>query len=51
MKTGELVLVKGRCSLPPQEINVVWPRTRYMPSKTRCAIDALVEEIPAMIDE
>ena len=51
VKSGELVLVKGRCSLPPQEINVVWPQTRYMASKVRCAIDALVAEIPALIDE
>ncbi|SAK53203.1 LysR family transcriptional regulator [Caballeronia ptereochthonis] len=50
LKTGELVLVRGQCSLPPQEINVVWPQTRYMPSKTRCAIDALVAGIPALID-
>jgi DNA-binding transcriptional LysR family regulator len=51
VKSGELALVKGRCSLPPLEINVVWPQTRYMASKVRCAIDALVVEIPALIDE
>jgi DNA-binding transcriptional LysR family regulator len=51
VKTGELALVKGRCSLPPQQINVVWPHTRYMTSKVRCAIDELVAEIPALIDE
>ena len=51
VKTGELALVKGRCSLLPQEINVVWPHTRYMASKVRCAIDELVAEIPALIDE
>jgi hypothetical protein len=27
----------------------VWPKTRYLPLKTRCAIDALVAEIPDMI--
>lgn len=51
VKSGELALVKGCCSLPPLEINVVWPQTRYMASKVRCAIDALVEEIPALIQE
>jgi len=51
VKTGELVLVRGCCSLPPQEINVVWPQSRYMPSKTRCAIDALVAGIPSMLHE
>ncbi|MEM5369954.1 LysR family transcriptional regulator [Paraburkholderia azotifigens] len=51
VKTGELVLVKGRCSLPPQDIHVVWPQTRYMASKTRCAIDALVAGIPALIED
>ena len=51
VKTGELVLVKGRCILPPQEINIVWAQTRYMTSKVRCAIDSLVAEIPALIEE
>ncbi|WP_199096553.1 LysR family transcriptional regulator [Dyella sp. ASV21] len=50
IKTGELVQVKDRCNLAPQDIHVVWPKTRYMPSKTRCAIDALVAAIPAMLD-
>jgi DNA-binding transcriptional LysR family regulator len=50
VKTGELVQVKDRCNLAPQEIHAVWPNTRYMPSKTRSAIDALVERIPLMLD-
>jgi DNA-binding transcriptional LysR family regulator len=33
----------------PQDIHAVWPQTRYLSSKTRRAIDALVAEIPAMI--
>jgi hypothetical protein len=28
----------------------VWPQTRYLPLKTRRAIDALVAEIPGMIE-
>lgn len=51
VKNGELVVVKGRCNLPPQDIHVVWPKTRYMPPKTRCAIDALVAGVPALLAE
>jgi DNA-binding transcriptional LysR family regulator len=51
IKTGELVQVKDRCNLAPQDIHVVWPKTRYMPSKTRSAIDALVAGIPQMLDK
>ncbi|MEX3788040.1 MULTISPECIES: LysR family transcriptional regulator [Paraburkholderia] len=47
--TGELVAVRERCGVRPQDIHAVWPNTRYLPSKTRCAIDALVAEIPPMI--
>jgi len=49
VKRGELVVVKGRCRLPPLDIHAVWPKTRYMPSKIRCAIDALVAGIPALL--
>ena len=31
------------------EIHAVWPNTRYLPAKTRAAIDALVREVPAMM--
>ncbi|HEX7908876.1 MAG TPA: LysR substrate-binding domain-containing protein [Paraburkholderia sp.] len=48
-KTGELVTVMENCFRPAQEIHLVWPKSRYLPLKTRCAIDALVAEIPAMI--
>ena len=33
----------------PMEIHVVWPHTRYLPSKTRAAIDALAEAIPPLL--
>ena len=49
VRSGELVVVKGRCNQPPQDIHVVWQKTRYMPSKIRCAIDALVAGIPALL--
>lgn len=46
--TGQLVAVRERCRVRPQEIHAVWPKTRYLPLKIRCAIDALVTEIPPM---
>lgn len=46
--TGELAVVRERCGVRPQAIHAVWPKTPYLPKKTRCAIDALVTEIPAM---
>jgi DNA-binding transcriptional LysR family regulator len=49
VETGELAMVRERCGVLPQDIHAVWPKTRYLPLKTRCAIDALVAEIPAMI--
>jgi DNA-binding transcriptional LysR family regulator len=49
VETGELALVRERCGVRPQDIHAVWPKTRYLPLKTRFAIDALVDEIPAMI--
>ena len=47
--TGQLRTVMENCFRPSQEINVVWPKSRYLALKTRCAIDALVAEIPAML--
>jgi len=44
-----LQTVMENCFRPSQEINVVWPKSRYLALKTRCAIDALVAEIPAML--
>ncbi|MDE1184830.1 LysR family transcriptional regulator [Paraburkholderia sp.] len=46
--TGELVALWERCGVRPEEIHAVWPKTPYLPLKTRCAIDALATEIPAM---
>jgi DNA-binding transcriptional LysR family regulator len=48
-QTAQLVAVMENCFRPLQEIHVVWPKSRYLPLKTRCAIDALVAEIPAMV--
>ena len=49
VETGELAVVRERCGVRPQDVHAVWPSTRYLPLKTRCAIDALVAEIPPMI--
>ncbi|NML33962.1 LysR family transcriptional regulator [Paraburkholderia antibiotica] len=46
--TGDLVAVRERCGVRPREIHAMWPKTPYLPLKTRCAIDALVAEIPLM---
>jgi hypothetical protein len=32
------------------EIHVVWPPNRYLPSKTRVAIDALVAEVSPLLE-
>ncbi|GAB2919834.1 LysR family transcriptional regulator [Paraburkholderia jirisanensis] len=45
---GQLASVRERCGVRPQDIHAVWPKTPYLPLKTRCAIDALVTEIRAM---
>jgi DNA-binding transcriptional LysR family regulator len=31
------------------EIHAVWPQTQHLPSKTRAAIDALVQQVPAIL--
>ncbi|MFJ2995191.1 LysR family transcriptional regulator [Pandoraea sp. NPDC087047] len=46
--TGKLVAVRKRCGVRAQAIHAVWPKTPYLPSKTRCAIDALSAEIPKL---
>jgi DNA-binding transcriptional LysR family regulator len=48
-QTGRLAYVRERCGVRAQDIHAVWPQTRYLPLKTRCAIDALVAAIPDMI--
>lgn len=48
-RAGELALVMDSESVLPTEIYLVWPQSRYLPTKTRVAIDALVAEIPGMV--
>jgi DNA-binding transcriptional LysR family regulator len=50
LKSGELVLLMDGVEVETSEIHAVWPHSRYLPSKTRAAIDALVAEVPARLD-
>ena len=48
LKSGELLpLLDG--AEQPSEIHAVWPHSRYLPSKSRAAIDALAAEVPALL--
>ncbi|APR75832.1 Transcriptional regulator, LysR family protein [Minicystis rosea] len=49
VKSGELLAVLEGWNLARQKIHAVWPQTRYLPVKTRHAVDALVAGIPAML--
>lgn len=49
VRDGELKLVMDSQRVLANDIHVVWPRTRYLPYKTRIAIDALVAEIGPLI--
>jgi DNA-binding transcriptional LysR family regulator len=48
-RAGELEIVIDCDSMAAAEIFAVWPRSHYLPVKTRTAIDALVAEIPGRI--
>ena len=49
VRAGQLTLVMSSQRVLATDIHVVWPRTRYMPRKTRIAIDTLLAEIPASV--
>jgi DNA-binding transcriptional LysR family regulator len=49
VRDGKLKLVMDSQRVLANDIHVVWPRTRYLPYKTRIAIDALVAEIGPLI--
>lgn len=49
VREGSLELITACELVLPTEIYAVWPQSRYLPSKTRMAIDALVTRIPALI--
>lgn len=50
VRTGELASVMTSQYVMPTGIYAVWPTTRYLPSKTRAAIDVLAAEIPALVN-
>jgi len=49
LRSGELTLVTSSQNTVASEVHAVWPQSRYLPNKTRMAIDALVEQVPAML--
>jgi DNA-binding transcriptional LysR family regulator len=49
LKSGELVLLMEGAEVESSDIHAVWPHSRYLPSKTRAAIDALAAEVPALL--
>ncbi|QFY44014.1 LysR family transcriptional regulator [Candidatus Methylospira mobilis] len=48
-RAGELAIVMDCDTMQAADIYAVWPRSHYLPTKTRAAIDALVAEIPGRI--
>ena len=51
LRNGTLTLVTNSRRTVASEIHAVWPQSRYLPSKTRVAIDALVAHVPQLLGE
>jgi len=49
LRSGELVPVLSQIRLLPSEIHAVWPHSRYLPAKTRAAIDILLAQMPSQL--
>jgi len=49
MQAGKLEPVLDLRQAVGSDIHLVWPQNRYLPAKTRAAIDALAAEIPRLI--
>lgn len=49
VRAGKLTLLMSSQRVLATDIHVVWPRTRYLPYKTRTAIDTLVAEVAPLI--
>jgi DNA-binding transcriptional LysR family regulator len=47
---GQLVVLTDQEHSSSADIYVVWPQTRYLASKTRVTIDALVAEVPTLVN-
>jgi DNA-binding transcriptional LysR family regulator len=50
VREGKLVLLMDNEHTHENDIHAIWPRTRYLPAKTRVAIDALMAQVPGLID-
>ncbi len=49
VRSGALVLLMDGAQVRSLEVHAVWPKDKYLPSKTRAAIDALVAEMPSLL--
>lgn len=49
LRSGELTPVLSQIRLLPNDIHAVWPKTPYLPAKTRVAVDTLLMRLPAML--
>jgi DNA-binding transcriptional LysR family regulator len=50
VRAGRLVVLRDNEPLLSNEIHAIWPHSRYLPSKTRVAVDALAAQVPSLID-
>lgn len=50
LRSGQLLEVLPALRGPGFEIHAVWPLGRYLPMRVRTVIDALVRQLPAMLD-
>jgi DNA-binding transcriptional LysR family regulator len=49
LQSGALLLLMEDVEVETSDVHAVWPHSRYLPSKTRAAIDALAAEVPALL--
>jgi len=49
IRNRQLTTVLPELQLLPTEIHVIWPQTRFLPAKTRIAIDTLLADAPAVL--
>jgi DNA-binding transcriptional LysR family regulator len=49
LASGELVLVTSSRDTVASDVHAVWAQSRYLPSKTRVAIDRLVERVAVIL--
>ena len=49
-RAEELELVIGGERVPATPVHAVWAHTRYLPAKTRAAIDALAVGVPSLME-